>query len=166
MKISVARFVLIAFAAVLFATPAAANIVSGDFLGTFSGNDSESALLDDLGFEVMLIAKVDLPLFSNDDLSITDVVVKEGNEPISGEWNYAGSDLVDIIVVKAGNGYTAYQYTDANTANMRNVGSWSTASRYNKGLSHLTAYKIVPEPMSAALLIFGTTALAIIRKRR
>jgi hypothetical protein len=152
----------------LWAHPAAGNMVQGDYLGTFGGNDSEAALLSDLGLLVEELAKVDEPATSNDGLTISNLVLDGDNEPISGDWAYVDPNalgrLVDILVVKAGNEYAAYHYTDANTANMRNVGIWDTGDVMDRGMSHISAYQIIPEPATLALLALGGLTL-LWRKR-
>ena len=150
----------------LVAGPAAAATIQGDFLGVFSGNDSVAQIQEDLGLAVIQLAKVETPDLSSGGLSVSELVFKEEGEPISGLWNYEGEDLVDIIVVKAGNEYAVYAYTDENTGGMRNMGSWNTEALDGKGMSHITAYRlveVVPEPGIALLL--GAAGFAF-RKRR
>jgi len=160
------RLLLFSLSLSLVAGPAAAATIQGDFLGVFSGNDSVAQIQSDLGLAVIELEKIDTPAISSGGLSISELEFKEENEAISGLWNYAGDEQVDIIVIKAGNQYAVYAYTDENTEGMRNMGLWNTEVLDGKGLSHITAYRfaeIVPEP--GVVLLLGTAALAF-RKRR
>lgn len=151
---------------------ARANIVLGDYLGTFAGNDSESALLSDLGYMVTELARVETPETSVDGLTLSNIVFNTDMppEPISGQWEFSGAGLVDILVVKAGNEYAAFLYTDANTSNMRNIGLWDTSQLGGIGMSHITAYQIAVIPLPAALPLLGsalaTFGIAGWRRRR
>lgn len=147
------------------ATAANAAMVQGDYLGTFSGNDSEAALLAAIGVEVVLLAKVDAPDTSSDGLELTNLVFDEDDEPVSGDWSYSGEGLVDYLVVKAGNAFAVYRYTDANTDNMRNMGIWDTTDLAGKGMSHVAAYQAVI-PVPGALWLFAGGLVFLARRRR
>ncbi len=67
------------------------------------------------------------------------LTTKDGDEPISGEWDYVGPSTVDLIVVKAGNMHAAYRYDDTITNATSDSGLWDTSQLDNKELSHLTA---------------------------
>ena len=164
------HLVLAALVFVAVLTPgssARANVVLGDYLGTFSGNDSESALLADLGFQVTELAKVETPATSAGGLTLSNTVFNTDMppEPIAGQWAFSGPGLVDIIVVKAGNQYAAFRYTDANTDFMRNVGLWNTVELDEGigliGMSHITAYQISAVPLPAALPLLGSAFAAL-----
>lgn len=136
----------------------------GDLVGVASGNDSEDAILMDFGLELELLAKIDIPDLDNDDLSISDLILKEENEPISGQWSYSGFEQVDYIVIKAGNNYALYDFT--NVA-MSNMGLWDTTDlptrgKHPKGLSHITAYSsttVIPLPPAWILLLSSSSLL-------
>ncbi|HIG69307.1 MAG TPA: PEP-CTERM sorting domain-containing protein [Myxococcales bacterium] len=69
--------------------------------------------------------------------------------------------VVDLLVVKAGNEYAAYLYTNALTGGMPNLGLWDTTDLGNKGMSHVTGYSIIPEPSTALMLSLGLVVLAV-----
>lgn len=148
-------------------TQANANIVSGNFLGVFSGNDSEIELETLFaGNTFTQLAKVETPATSNNGLNLTNISVNGDNEPVSGNWSYSGSDLVDFLIVKAGNSFAVYKYTDANTDNMRNIGLWDTSALNNKGMSHISAYRVSAVPIPAAVWLFGAGLLGLFRIKK
>lgn len=149
---------------VLIAAPATANRVEGNLVGVASGNDSVSALFSDFGLTVVELAKVDDPATSNDGLVLSNFTLNDDDERISGWWDYTGVGTVDYLVVKAGPNYALYEYNDVITGNMPNMGLWDTGDLDDKGMSHVTAYQVVPEPTSAGLLILG--AIGLMTRRR
>lgn len=164
---------LIAMAMTL-AQGASAARVEGALLGVFPGNDSAAQLATDLGVpsgDVTLLAKVDLPgtppsdPSSNDGLTLSNYTLNGDNEAISGWWDYTGVGTVTVLVVKAGNAYAAYEYTPALTGGMMNMGLWDTSDLADKGVSHVSAYSVIPEPASALLVGLGLLGLAA-RSRR
>jgi len=164
---------LIAMAMTL-AQGASAARVEGTLLGVFPGNDSAAQLATDLGVpsgDVTLLAKVDLPgaspsdPSSNDGLTLSNFTLNGDNEAISGWWDYTGVGTVTVLVVKAGNQYAAYEYTPALTGGMMNMGLWDTSDLGNKGVSHVSAYSVIPEPASALLVGLGLLGLAARSKR-
>ena len=144
-----------------FTSEAAASAVFGELLGLFEGNDSEDSILLDLGVETVRLGRVEPPDTTSDGLSILVLTTKDGDEPISGEWNRVGLPGVDLIVVKAGSRYAVYRYTDAIGDTTSSSGSWDTSQLDNKELSHLTAYRVIPEPATAVLLGMGTALLCL-----
>ncbi len=106
----------------LVAHPAAANRVEGLLQGVFSGNDSEQAVFDELGLVVVELARVEIPLLMNDGLVLTVTMENDDDEPIAGEWDFGGPEVVDLIVVKAGNDWAAYLYNSVVTNSMPNLG--------------------------------------------
>lgn len=152
---------------VCFTQQANANIVSGDFLGVYSGNDSETALEALFsGYTFTQLAKVETPATSNNGLNLTNISVNGDNEPVAGNWSYSGSDLVDFLIVKSGNKFAVYEYTDLNTDNMRNIGIWDTSELKDKGMSHISAYRVSAVPIPAAVWLFGAGLLGLFRIRK
>ena len=144
-----------------FTSEAAASAFFGAWLGTFDGNNSESSILLDLSLEVVRLDRVETPDTRSGGLSISVLTTKDGDEPISGEWDYVGPLAVGLLVVKAGNMYAAYRYDDTITGAASRSGLWDTSQLKNKELSHLTAYRVVPEPATAVLLGMGTALLGL-----
>lgn len=144
-----------------FTSEAAAHAVASDLLGVFEGNDSEDSILLDLGMEAIRLERVEPAVTSSGGLSISTLTTKDRDEPICGEWNYFGPPEVDLIVVKAGNRYAAYRHEDSIVDAASSSGLWDTSQLDNKELSHLTAYRVVPEPATAALLGMGTALLCL-----
>jgi len=140
----------------------------GDGNTSFAGNDSEAAVLAALGLVVEEIAKVDWPDTSTDGLTLSDISFNSDTppEPIAGQWDYAGPEIIDLIVVKAGNEWAAYLFTDTITNDMPNIGLWDTSELGDKGMSHITGYRIVPEPGTVALMSLGLLGLAVQGRRR
>jgi hypothetical protein len=144
-----------------FMCETAAGGVTGEWLGVFEGNDSEDSILLDLGVEVIRLDRVELPDTTSDGLRVLVVTTRDGREPIAGEWGYVGLSEVDLIVVKAGNLYGVYRYNvDIGGATSRS-GLWDTSRLDNKELSHLTAYRVVPEPATGVLLGMGIALLGL-----
>ncbi len=135
----------------------------GNYLGTFSGNDSESALLADLGLDADLIEKIDTPATSEGDMSIFNFVLNDDDEIIAGEWSFSGTEIITHIVIKAGPNYSVFEFTDG-----LNMGFFDTSTLDNKGLSHITGYNAAPIPLPAAVwfLLSGCVGLLGFGKKR
>lgn len=135
----------------------------GNYLGTFSGNDSESALLADLGLDADRIEKIDTPSTSAGFMSIFSTILNDDNEIIKGEWSYGGPEIITHIVIKAGPNYSVFEFTDG-----LNTGFFDTSTLSNKGLSHITAYAATPVPLPAAVwfLLSGCIGLLGFGKKR
>jgi len=153
---------ILLLAAVFLPGVASANMVTGNFLGVFSGNDSESAMLSNLGITVTELAKVDWPATSNDGLELSGLIFNDDNEPTSGQWDYAGMGIVGYLVVKAGPNFAVYEYNDVITGNMPNTGLWDTSDLSNKGMSHITAYQASVVPVPAAIWLFGSGLIGLV----
>ena len=158
------RLVVGVFAALVgsgFTSEASASAAFGELLGLFEGNDSEDSILLDLGVETVRLGRVELPDITSDGLSILVLTTKDGDEPISGEWNCVGPPAVDLIVVKAGSMYGVYRYDDVIGDATSSYGLWDTSQLDSRELSHLTAYRVVPEPATAVLLGMGAALLCL-----
>lgn len=142
-----------------------------------AGNDFEAdveAALADLGISANLesLGKTDdnPPLnFEFFDLS-TDPATSIGTNPAgtsTGGWKYVpGQKIVDFLTIKASTSFKIYRYVPA-----ASDGRYSTTGLINNGgqqanVSHITAWRQVPEPASLALLAFGVIALVALRRRR
>ncbi len=141
------------------ASEAAGAASRGEFLGVFEGNDSEDSILLDLGLEVVRLDRVESARDRSDGLDLFPLVCKDGDEPIAGTWSYAGPSAVDLIVVKAGNAYAVHRYERALREAVADSGHWDTRRLGDRELSHLTAYRVVPEPATGALLGLGIASL-------
>ncbi len=147
--------------AVTVSQSASAARVLGTLQGVFTGNDSVASIASDLSLNVTELAKVEWPDVTSGGLTISNLTLNGDSEAISGWWDYAGPNVVDLLVVKAGNEYAAYLYTNALTGGMPNLGLWDTTDLGYKGLSHVTGYSIIPEPSTALMLSLGLVVLAV-----
>lgn len=165
-----AACVLAGAVVVLPAGLASADLVFGDFIAGFAGDLGGTAGPFDLSGspqygDVVLLAHIQTPGTTDNGLTITDLSFNNLNEPIGGEWSYTGPGVVDYLVIShSDRDHAIYRYTDANTNNMRNMGIWDTYTSGFMGMEHITAYQLVPEPGSLALL--GLGGLALTRRRR
>ncbi len=115
-----------------------------------------------------LLAKIEDPATSSGGLTIFNRVLKDGedDEYVSGEWSYSGPETVNYFVVKAGNEYALYEYNDSIPGYMENMGLWNTSDLGDKGVSHISAYQVTPEPSTGILIAAGLAALAAARRQR
>lgn len=152
--------------ALALAGRATAAVMSGGLLGVFSGNDSEHSFALDLGLQVEEVGRVDWPGTVTAGLRISVLAMGEPGEALAGEWAFSCGETVDFIVVKAGHRYAAYRYVPNPNGGQVLVGTWDTSALGQKGLSHLTAYRLAPEPSTAWLLSLGLGLLGARRRQR
>lgn len=166
---------LVAFTAAslvcLLGTAASASVVPGELLGVFAGNDTAAGIMTNFGLNVEYLARVETPAsistssLEKEGLMINDFLLDDG-EARAGQWSYAGPAVAMLIVLKAGSEYAVYWFNDTITDGMPNIGLWNTADLDNKGLSHITAYSVVPLPGAAWLLISALAGLGAMRRSR
>ena len=132
----------------------------GTYQGTFSGNDSVTSLLMDLGLTATSLDRINTPATSTSEFSIFNTVLDD-DEIITGDWAYTGTDIVTHIVIKAGPGYAVYAYSDG-----LNMGSFTNDGMPGKGVSHLTAYSVQPVPIPGALWLMTGSLVALVRLRK
>lgn len=169
MKSMIAR--LAPLALLLAMVPAHATS-TGALLGVFEGNDSDA--IEALGLLVVELAKIDTPesvgegdTLTMDGLTISNFTLKDDDpEILSGTWSYDGT--VDIIMLKADGFVAVYEYSPGASEGKFSVDdiTMSELNLGNKefGLSHITAYSVVPVP--GALLLFASGLLGLGFMRR
>ncbi len=94
---------------------------------------------DDRDINLEFYAKADAPATVATDGSGDLQLVYDGDADDSKSGSWLTADLIDFYSVKAGNGY-AFYWVDGSVS-----GEWSTEHRYNKGISHLSAWVDVPD---------------------
>ena len=159
------RFALSTITAVLLAPLATAASI---YLGTFAGNDSETAV------EAAILAatgvSVDIGLYDKSDeapILTTFSPVPSGSE-LSGTWDVLDDAvLISYLTVKASDFFALYQYIPP-----ANSGSWSTADIVNggdeqPGASHISLWTTteIPEPNTFGLIGFALVGAGILRRR-
>jgi len=157
------------------------NVAQGDVLdlpgGSFltvpsSGQDKEAtveaALFDALDqiLNVELVGKSDE---AGDGFSAT------GGNALSGTWSYSGPapgprEKIAYLTVKSGTGFALFDINTLITGTNPLTGTWSTNGVLNNGgqlagMSHVSLWKVVPEPGSLLLLLFGLFALTAWQRR-
>ena len=91
----------------------------------------------------------------------------------SGTWSYSPSApdpaVVTSFVVKAGPGYSIYQWDNSSGTDFTNI-SWDTSTLGDSALSHITFFDTgvseVPLPAAGFLLVGALGSLAGLRRRR
>lgn len=167
---------------------------SGEFMFTIKGNDPSSESQDQSGLEAQIedwflneknlekdieldfYAKVDAPGSETTEGSGSlglDYVGQDAGEAKWGRWE--ATEAIDFYSVKAGNGYALYWVDSALS------GTWNTEDRQNKGISHLSTWRIadagsssitppeasaVPEPSTVLLLAAGLVAVVGLKRKR
>lgn len=165
------KLLVAAGANLLLFCSAHAAVVPGELLGVFSGNDTEAGILNSLGLQVEMLARVNTPgaidsdNLETDGLQISGFALNSDSEATAGEWSYSGPGIATLIVLKVSNQYAVYLYNDAITDSMPNMGSWSTADLDSKGLSHITAYSVVPIPAAGWLMLSALGLLGVRRRK-
>lgn len=161
------------FAVFLCSGPAFALSNSGTYIGTFSGNDVNLALVEsqveaflNYDIELTFYEKVDAPSTGNSKLILT-------YEPDNKSGTWTTLDPISIYSVKASNSYALYFVSETGDTS----GTWSTEDIFNNNanpeLSHLSTWLFgltvipVPEPSTFGLAGLGILGMiAISRKRK
>ena len=171
MRLKIAAWTASISALFFLALPVNAAVVPGHLLGVFSGNDTVAALFDNLGLDATFLARVNTPSsinassLSNDGLMIDNFSLNSDNEALSGQWSYSGPAIANIIVLKANGFHAVYLFNDTITSGMPNIGLWDTSQLDNKGLSHITAYSVVPLPAAVWLFASGLLGVGFMRRK-
>ena len=180
-KIWLALLMVVGFSGAAMATPVALPAVSGTFLGLTNGDNDpfpdpfmgSPALYKCDGAGTGDCTDVNGPGTLNYSAAFNITFdPKVGNEFKSGTWSFtaAGAPLLPTkLVIKAGNGFAAYDISKLVYVSGVVTGVWSTVDLESKGVSHISFYDgaLTPVPLPAAgwLLIAGVGALAALRRR-
>jgi len=174
------KYLMYLIAAILaFGFSGTAGAYSGTFMFSVDGaNDSNTPISEleimieewfgsegmDRDIDLEFYAKADAPATSTTDGSGDLQIVYDGDPDESESGSWITADPIDFYSIKAGNGY-AFYWVDGSLS-----GEWSTEHRYNKGISHFSAWTdvsdgpAVPEP--AAFLLLGSGFIGLIAFRR
>ncbi len=165
---------------------ARADMITGELVGVFGGNDKLANVQTNSGSATALfdLGKVDLEAvtqgatYTTGDLSLTITATKDRTEALGGEWAYSGAGTVQYVAVKAANAYALYDVTGSDMANVGLFVNDQIANRGGKlhGISHVSVYgtptpppggggnQSIPEPATAAIL--GLAAAVMLHGRR
>lgn len=137
------------------------------YLGTFSGNDWESAVEAAITSATGTAVNITLYDKSDEGPLLTSFTPAFSDELFNGTWDVMDNTIgISFLTVKASNSFALYQFDPP-----VNSGGWSTAEIINGGgrqpaLSHLTFWTSeVPEPGTFALLGLALIAGAIFHRR-
>lgn len=150
------------------------------YIGTFAGNDDLPSVTSIMcrGLVPNMLGQVEnFPVGEDQGFSVLGTLSFEPGEWVAGTWYYPGPEKVNLITVKAGEGWAAYCVLDpceeiplskrSFLASARvSHGEWSTAALGWKGASHITAWNVdcahAPTPNSLYLVLCGLVPIAVI----
>ena len=162
------------------------------FVGVYAGNDADALSGGGVSGEIFL-DKVDWiydadgdPSNGNQlinpqtfgDLTISGTTFKDApdnTEATAGTWSYTGPESVSYITVKFDSWSALYQITGGDTSGLWDLG-WICQNVNNPdycnsngiafGMSHVSAYSVVPVPAAVWLFGSGLLGLAGIARRK
>ena len=156
-------------------TPAPVWDYSGEWMGTYAGNDDaseiEAIMLSehDLGLDIAFYGKnegdgteggvINLTYYDNDDiLLIGPDAYKSGTH---GAWEVASGDVLNFYTVKGGPNFSLFRLVPALAE-----GDWTNEFLPDAGqsgnpptISHFAGYTVVPIP--ATIFLFGTGLIGL-----
>jgi len=162
-------------------TPVFADCNPG-FLGYFDGNDDVASVNAALGINASQLGKVDSPpgYAGNFVINVSDW---DGSDPLAGTWSWSGITPLNLLTLKAGDGWAAYcilsscgetEFSKRSflSSSFSQSRAWDTFDLGEKGLSHASAWSVqcvdVPEPstlMIVLILLISLTTIAFIVER-
>jgi hypothetical protein len=155
---------LVLFTAFFVVAPARSATI---YLGTFPGNDWESAVEAAIASATGTAVNITLYDKSDGGPLLTSFTPSLSGDLFNGTWDVFDNAVgISFLTVKASNSFALYQYNAP-----VNSGGWSTEEILNGGgrqpaLSHLTLWTSeVPEPGTFALLGLALIAGVVLHRR-